>query len=92
MSWFKEDPKPVPTNELLPTSHVDPKKVEYFKAGGKGKDEPVGYVVGEDGQKYLVDGNHRVMAAIANNEPYTSAGEVDLPEDVRKGWFSKIFG
>ena len=82
----------VRTEELLPTAHVDPKKVEYFQKGGVGSDEAVGYFTGPDGQKYVVDGNHRVMAKLANGDEYTEAEEIDLPEDTKKSWFKRALG
>ncbi len=92
MSWFGGKSERIRTDDLLPTGAVDPSRVNYFQKKGKGHDHPVGYVEGDDGKLYVVDGNHRVMAHIANAEEWTEATKVKMPDDVRKKWFDKVFG
>lgn len=92
MSWFGGESKKIRTNDLLPTGEVDPDRVQYFQKKGKGHDLPVGYVEGNDGKLYVVDGNHRVMAHIANADEWTNATKVEMPDDVKKKWFNKAFG
>lgn len=92
MSWFKGETKQVKTSDLLPTGKVDPNRVNYFRQKGKGHDQPVGYVEGDDGKLYVVDGNHRVMAHIADEQEWTTATKVDMPSDVRKRWFGGVLG
>lgn len=79
-------------SNLNPTGNVNPDKVKHFQSGGAGSDEPVEYIVDENGDKYIVDGNHRVFAKLANGETVIDARESDLPEKVKRSWLGKLKG
>lgn len=84
------EPRRIRLDDLLPTGHVDPSKVEGFRSGGKGADQPIEYVVGEDGQKYTIDGNHRYWGARQRGEEEIEACESDLPDSVKRNWLDKL--
>lgn len=78
-------------NDLFPTGHVNANRVGHFMNDGDGVTEPVKYVRGDDGNLYIIDGNHRWFSAVGQGKTEISAIESDLPIDVKSSWLKNLF-
>ena len=82
----KNEAKPTPVDGLDSSTSTNPDKVTHFVNKGQGTELPVEYITDRDGNKHIVDGNHRLEAARQRGDTHISARESSLPDEIKRNW------